>query len=122
MRENLLGDVQPLVGGVNVGALRIEEFIRHHGIDVLNEAIDSRLRHSEELFRSALERIPPGQWKGEFTIDDDGSGSDTEFVVKVALERENGRLLVDFTGTSQQATGIINCCPFTGSGIRPPCR
>lgn len=106
--KNLLGDVQALVSGANVGAMRIAEVLDRFGADAVAEAVDAVLAHSEALAADAVARIPAGTWRGEFHIDDDGSGSGKEYVVRVALSARDGRLALDFDGTSPQADGIIN--------------
>jgi N-methylhydantoinase B len=108
MPENVLGDVRALVAGANVGAVRLQELLEKFGSTVLTQTVDAQLEHSEELMAHALNRIPPGRYHGEFTIDDDGSGNGREYVVRLALTAGGGRVQVDFTGTSSQATGIIN--------------
>lgn len=108
MPENLLGDVRALVSGANVGAARLTELVERFGAEVVSRSCEALLRHSEELMAHALRKIPDGQYRGEFTIDDDGSGEGREYLVKVTITSSDGRIEVDFEGTSPQATGIIN--------------
>ena len=108
MPENLLGDVRALVAGVNVGAMRMEELLERFGVATLADAVEALLEHSEQLMAHALRVIPDGRYEGHFTIDDDGSGDDREYQVRVALTVNDGRVDIGFDGTSAQARGIIN--------------
>jgi N-methylhydantoinase B len=108
MPANLMGDVRALIAGANVGAVRLEEVLDRFGAETVAEAVGAFLGHSEELMSAALGKIPPGRYQGQFRIEDDGSGNGAEYVVRVAITAQDGRLTVDFEGTSAQATGIIN--------------
>jgi N-methylhydantoinase B len=108
MPRQLLGDVRALIGGVTVGCQRMHELLDRFGTDVILQAIDEQLRHSETSMARAISAIPSGRYEGEAFIDDDGTGDGKAYVVRVALAVKDGAVDVDFTGTSLQAAGMIN--------------
>jgi N-methylhydantoinase B len=105
---NTIGDVRALVAGANVGAIRLEELLDRFGPKTVDVAIEALLDQSEALMMEALRRIPSGRYADEFCIDDDGSGDGRDYVVRATVDVSDGHVVVDFAGTSEQATGVIN--------------
>jgi N-methylhydantoinase B len=80
--------------------------------------MEDLIAYADRLVEAGLRRIPPGRYGGRDWLDDDGFGTSPVPVV-VALELGDGRLQVDFTGTSPQVTGGINAvAAITSSATR----
>lgn len=106
--DKVIGDVQALVAGVNVVARRMEELVDRYGVELLGRQIDDYLDYAARRFREEIKQIPPGTYRGSFTIDTDGVTPGRTFEVVVAVSVADGDVTVDFTGTAAQSRGSIN--------------
>lgn len=105
---HVLGDIRALVAATQVGARRLGEFLTRHGATRARELVDNVLDYTETLTRLEIEKLPEGEFHGQYRVDDDGIDFDREFWVRVAIRRSGSDLVVDLTGTSPQARGPIN--------------
>jgi N-methylhydantoinase B len=64
--------------------------------------------YAERLARSALQRIPDGEYTFCDCMDDDGQGA-RDIPIRVRLRVRQGEVEVDFSGTAAQVAGNINC-------------
>jgi N-methylhydantoinase B len=119
MPDKLMGDLRALLGGVNVGAVRLKGLIGKYGIERLNRIIDGLIDYAERRTRQEIARLKPGTYSGEFVIDDDGiEARPNGFAVRVKVTIEGSEFAVDFTGTDKQARGAINAATSqTLSGV-----
>jgi len=114
IRENVrlprmsLGDLSAGVAAVRIADERLREIIERYGLDATLQTFDAILDHGEAIAREALSRIPPGIYEAEEIIDGDGITEDP-IPVRVRVEVTPERLTADFTGTSPQVRGPINC-------------
>ncbi|MDG2005430.1 MAG: hydantoinase B/oxoprolinase family protein [Novosphingobium sp.] len=117
--DKLMGDLEALLGGVNVGAERLKALIGKYGLDRLNHIVDSLIDYAERRTRQEIANLRPGTYEGSFAIDDDGvEQRPGGFVVRVKVTIEDSNFTVDFTGTDQQARGAINAAVSqTMSGV-----
>jgi N-methylhydantoinase B len=117
--DKLMGDLEALLGGVNVGAARLGTLIAKYGLDRLNRIIDSLIDYAERRTRQEISNLRPGTYEGSFAIDDDGvEVRPGGFVVRVKVTIEDSKFTVDFTGTDRQARGAINAAVSqTMSGV-----
>jgi N-methylhydantoinase B len=107
--DKLMGDLRALLGGVNVGAVRLQALIAKYGIDRLEQIIDGLIDYAERRTRQEIALLRPGTYEGEFAIDDDGvEAREGGFVVRVKVTIEGSEFKADFTGTDRQAKGAIN--------------
>jgi len=104
----VIGDIQALVAGVNVIARRVEELADRYGADVLAQHVDGYLDYAERRLRDELRQIPPGRYRGSFTVDSDGVAPGRTFEVVATVTVGDGEATVDFTGTAPQSGGAIN--------------
>lgn len=117
--DKLMGDLEALLGGVNVGAARLGALIGKYGLDRLNRIVDSLIDYAERRTRQEIANLRPGTYEGSFAIDDDGvEQRPGGFVVRVKVTIEGSNFTVDFTGTDRQARGAINAAVSqTMSGV-----
>ncbi|MFV2059732.1 MAG: hydantoinase B/oxoprolinase family protein, partial [Gammaproteobacteria bacterium] len=64
--------------------------------------------YAERLAHSALRHIPDGEYQFDDVMDDDGMGT-FDIIIKVKLIIKQGKVQLDFRGTSKQVKGNINC-------------
>jgi N-methylhydantoinase B len=112
------GDLDAQLAALHAGSVRLLELARRRGSAEVLQAMEDLIAYADRLVEAGLRRIPPGRYAGRDALDDDGFGTSPVPVV-VALELADGRLQVDFTGTSPQVTGGINAvAAITSSATR----
>ena len=110
--DSTIGDMHSGVAAATVGAKRIEEIIDKYGkADVLS-AMDDLLDYGEKMTAEEIRKLPNGVYEAVDTVEGDGLGNGP-FSVKCKVTIEDDRVIADFTGTSLQAQGPINCS-YTG--------
>jgi len=102
-------DIDALAAGGNVAAKRIGELVAKYGYEKLSAIIDELLDYSERLVRQSIAKMPPGTYRGSYEVEEDGIEPDKTYWVKVAVTIDGSTASFDFTGTSPQARGAINC-------------
>ncbi len=105
--DKTLGDIRAQVSSLMVGVDRLDRLFRKYGKDAVGTACADLLDYSERRIREGLRQVPAGTYAGEDFIDDDGiSERPIRVVVKVTIE--DGRVIVDLTGSDPQAEGNTN--------------
>jgi len=117
--DKLMGDLEALLGGCNVGAKRLAALIGKYGLERLEGIINALIDYAERRTRQEIANLRPGTYEGSFAIDDDGiEPREGGFVVRVKVTIEDTKFTVDFTGTDRQAKGAINAAVSqTMSGV-----
>jgi N-methylhydantoinase B len=106
--ELTAGDISAQISANTVGLRRLGEIYRALGRDKFESALRDINDYAETLARSALAALPQGTFHFEDRMDDDGMGNeDLRIAVTVSFDRDG--CLVDFTGTSPQVEGNVNC-------------
>lgn len=103
-----LGDLNAQLASVKIAAIRLSEIIVKYGLVTLLASFDHILDASEALSRVAIAAMPQGRFTAEDWIDGDGIVEE-RFPVCVAVTIEGDRITVDFTGSSGQVQGPVNC-------------
>lgn len=103
-----LGDLHAGVAAVRIGERGVQELCRRYGADALSAATASLLDQGERLSRAAIGDIPNGVYEAQDAIDGDGI-SDDAIPIRVAVTVGDDAMTVDFTGTSPQVPGPVNC-------------
>jgi N-methylhydantoinase B len=115
--EEREGDLRAQIAACHTGAERLREICARYGVDRAQRTAKDLLEYSEELMRAFLLRVPPGEYRAEDFLDDDGI---TEQSVKIAVmltfanqqrsrSRHRGEVVtVDFTGSDPQVEGSVN--------------
>ncbi len=107
LRRDLEG--QKAVG--ELGAKRIGELLTRYGWRKLKEAVSDLLSYAERMMGVTIAQIPDGTYAFLDALDNDGI-TDKPVPICVTVTIEGDRALVDFTGSSPQRQGSINC-PLT---------
>lgn len=101
------GDVAAQISANQAGLARLGQIVSEMGTEQFANAIVATNDYGERLANAALESIPKGIYQFNDVMDDDGFGASQ---VNIAVELTVAdRIKVDFTGTSVQVTGNINC-------------
>src|ERR1700722_2887199 len=115
--EEREGDLRAQIAACHTGAERLREICARYGVDRAKRAAKDLLEYSEELMRAFLLRVPPGQYRAEDFLDNDGITAQS---VKIAVtltfanqqwSRSPDRgdvATVDFTGSDPQVEGSVN--------------
>ena len=112
------GDLDAQLAALHTGSGRLLEIARRRGPDRTLAAMEELIAYADRLVRAGLAEMPDGVYTGEDVIEDDGFGSGP-LPVKATLEIGEGRLVVDFDGTSPQVEGGVNAVSaITASAVR----
>src|SRR5438270_3452735 len=113
--EERRGDLNAQLASLRIGERRIGELARRYGVELVTAGFDAILDYTERRMRRRLAEFPPGTYRGEDFLDDDGS-SDEPVRVSLAITVSPEKLVLDFAGSSPQRPGNINAvAPMTYS-------
>lgn len=107
--DTLMGDIDAQIAGCHIGIRRLQDLEEVYGEAALTAMFKALLDHSERMTVDALRAIPQGRYSYTGWLDNDGIDNDTLVKIQVAVEVIDGRMHVDFTGTSDQVRGPFNC-------------
>ncbi len=80
----------------------------------MNDVID----YTERLTRAAIRDLPDGVYDFEDWLDDDGIDLNQPILLKVSFEKKGDQLTADWTGSSSQVKGALNCTEsFTNASV-----
>lgn len=103
------GDFGAQVAANRLGQRRLQALAASMGTQGLAARTAQLQDYGERLALAALAGIPAGAWPFEDWLDDDGAGTlDIPIRLSVTADPGNG-VEVDFTGTSPQVRGNLNC-------------
>jgi len=121
--EEREGDLGALIAACHTGAERLRELCARYGIVKTRRASRELLSYSEELMRAFLLQVPPGTYRAEDFLDNDGI-SDRPVKIAVMVNvghkqrsrkpepvpkaRQRPILTIDFTGSDPQVEGSVN--------------
>jgi N-methylhydantoinase B len=105
---HLFGDFSAQISANKVGVERLSQLVSTMGIPAFQVGIEAINAYGDRLARNRLETIPVGDYHFSDLMDDDGCGN-RDLRISVNLRVSNGGIEVDFTGTSDQVKGNINC-------------
>ncbi|HKC73809.1 MAG TPA: hydantoinase B/oxoprolinase family protein [Chloroflexota bacterium] len=103
-----IGDMLAGVAALRVGERRTQELFRKYGKDTVLHAMAELLDYGERMARLELQRLPKGTYDAVDYIDDDGIGNGP-FEVRVKVTITDDAFICDFTGSSGQVPGPVNC-------------
>jgi N-methylhydantoinase B len=91
----------------------LRELCARYGIDRTKRAGRELLKYSEELMRAFLAHVPPGIYRAQDVLDNDGI-TDTPVKIAVSIsvkpqqQSRTHAVTVDFTGSDPQVQGSVN--------------
>ena len=107
MPRQVVGDFRAMGSACNIAAIGIAALARKYGPSALARAMEETLAHAERLARAEIQQLPRGTFVFEDFMDDDGV-SDIPVRVAVSCTVTEGKVRVDFAGTSPQVRGAGN--------------
>jgi N-methylhydantoinase B len=99
------GDFRAQLAAHVLAEQRIAELCARRGREPVASAMDELYEYSERVVRAAIARIPDGRYEAEDVLE----ALDGELTVRAAVTVAGDELEVDFTGTSPQHDGNLNC-------------
>jgi N-methylhydantoinase B len=106
--EERKGDFNAQIGALNLGLGRLRSVVSKYSLTKVRAASDELLGYSERMMRSLIKGIRDGTYEFTDYLDDDGFGT-KKIKLNVKLTIKSGSALVDFTGSSKQVKGCLNC-------------
>jgi len=109
--DTVMGDINAQLAACRIGARRVGELAERNGHNALTAIFAELLQRSETMTRQALARIPPGTYRYVDWLDNDGIELDKPIRIEVAVTLRDASIHIDFSGTSPQVRGPMNCVP-----------
>lgn len=101
-------DVTAMIGACTVGERELKALLGRYGLEVFQEATRGLLDAAEQSARAVISEIPDGTYRAEWYVNDDGIDHDRRWTIRIAITVEGDRIVFDFAGTDDQATGYVN--------------
>ena len=107
--EHLQADIDAEISACRAGGARLVELFERFGRETVNGCFEALLDKCERTIREELiSKIKDGTYAWEDYIESDGVENGRRHTLKLKMTKRNGRLRLDFRGTSPQAKGPIN--------------
>ena len=110
--DSTIGDMHSGVAAARVGAVRLRELAEKYGVDAVLDAMENLLDYGERMTVEEILKLPNGRYDACDIVESDGLGNGP-FDIRCVVTIEDTGIRADFTGTSPQAQGPINCA-YTG--------
>ncbi len=107
-RAEFRGDLLAQVASNNVGEKRLAELIRKYGLETVMTYLREMMNYSERRMREGIQSIPNGVYASEDYMEGDSFSEDL-IRIKVKVEVKGDEVVADFTGSSVQVKGPLNC-------------
>ena len=115
--EMMIGDLTAKVGVCHtIGEARLHDLVRTYGAPALLQQFDQAGERTAHRISEQLAAWPDGVCEVEAEVDDPSTGEPIR--LHVASIKEGQRLVLDFTGTGDQATAPINLRPHSWRASR----
>jgi N-methylhydantoinase B len=109
VRDPLVGlDVKGQIASLNSGRRRVLELIETWGIDAVKSVMRQSIDYAGTKLGQRLAELPDGVWREVQHIDHDGH-RDEIYKIVCTMTKAGSGLTFDFTGSSPNARGLINC-------------
>jgi N-methylhydantoinase B len=102
------GDFSAQISANRCGVARLCELLAEWGREGFVRGLEALNDYGERLARETLRKVPPGSYRFEDVMDDDGQGQ-RDIPIRVELQVGESAVAVDFSATAPQVAGNINC-------------
>ncbi|MDP9268280.1 MAG: hydantoinase B/oxoprolinase family protein [Acidobacteriota bacterium] len=114
------GDLGAQLAACHTGEVRLREVSERYGLARVNAAMGALLDYSERMMRAFLAKVPPGEYRAEDFLDNDGvTDTPVKIVATITVSPSARRarsgasglqklVTVDFTGSDPQVAGPLN--------------
>lgn len=125
MPDSLAADLDAECSACLMGAGRLADLFARYGRDAVEDAFEAILQATTTTYRTEiLAKIPDGEYTWEDYAEHDGVDPPRLHTQRITLTKHSagdgvtdGRITLDFTGTSPQARGPINHCGDYADGV-----
>jgi N-methylhydantoinase B len=101
------GDLRAQIAAHMLAERRLEELVERRGAETVAAAMDELYLYSERVVRAALAELPDGRYRAADVLEPlEGS-----LEIRAAVTIAGDEVEIDFTGTSPQHDGNLNCPP-----------
>jgi N-methylhydantoinase B len=105
------GDLGAQLAACHTGSTRLAELCARYGLSRVQKVTHDLLDYSGELMAAFLKQVPPGTYRAEDFLDNDGvSDRPVKIAVAITFPRRRGghAVTVDFAGSDPQVQGAVN--------------
>ncbi len=106
--DKVLGDVRAQIASLDIAERELLKLIEGYELAEFKAYMSELIDYSERLTRAGIAALPDGSVEFTDWSDDDGTGNGP-VKFHVTLTVEDDEMTVDFTGTSPQTSGAMNC-------------
>ncbi|HAG96866.1 MAG: 5-oxoprolinase [Pseudomonadales bacterium] len=103
-----MGDFTAQVSANRTGLSRLQELVTRYGQARYQKMVAALNEYAARVAADSLRQIPDGCYEFADQLDDDGAGT-RDIAIRARIEVMDGQVAVDFSGTSQQVPGNVNC-------------
>jgi N-methylhydantoinase B len=101
------GDLLAQCMAIRRGEQRLLELVAKRGLPAVNRNMTALKDYSERMMRAAIRRLPPGRYRFEDSLDNDGiTARPVRIAVTVTIHGD--RATIDFSGSDPQVEGSVN--------------
>lgn len=101
-------DIRAFIATINVARNRMADLVGRYGADTVVEVMRLMIAGSEERTRVRLRELPDGVFRAVDFLEHDGEANRL-YKIDCVMEKRGDSLRFDFSGSSGQAPGFINC-------------
>lgn len=101
-------DIRAFIATINVASDRLSDGIGNFGLKNLNQVMERMLDVSEAQLKERLSSLPDAEIQAVNFIEHDGQ-ENRLYRLHLKLTKKDSRLIFDFSKSSNQAPGFINC-------------
>ncbi|HEY3017952.1 MAG TPA: hydantoinase B/oxoprolinase family protein [Gaiellaceae bacterium] len=99
------GDLRAQIGAHRLAERRVAELCKRRGRERVVAAMDELYAYSERAMRAGIAALPDGRYEASDVLEP----IDGELELRAAVTIEGDSVAIDFTGTSPQHGGNLNC-------------
>jgi len=103
--DERLGDFRAQLAAHRLADERVADLCARHGVERIREAMEELLSYSERVVRRGLARLPDGRYAAADVLE----GVEGDLELRAAVTVDGEEVEIDFTGTSAQHAGNLNC-------------
>lgn len=101
-------DIRAFIATLNVAAERLTDLAHRYGKQTVLSVMNSMVDDAEELMRARLRELPDGVVHTRDFLEHDGHDN-VLYVIDCVLTKRGDSMHFDFSGSSPQARGFVNC-------------
>ena len=106
-------DIRAFMATLTVARSRVTELVQRYGVAAVKDGTRRMIASSEQKMRARLQELPDGEFHGTDFLEHDGH-TNVLYKLDCRATKHSDKLTLDFSGSSRQAPGFINC---TRSGL-----